>query len=536
MIRLQESYDWITLGDHPASLLSACIAARLGLSVLVLSLRPTRGTVIHKSGTVLDFEPNYFLGLQSDSKVKGLLHLCLSKVGISASELEAVQFENSMPTIITPTQRVVLSTTGDLFFKEMRREFGQELLDRMGFNGALKLAEKDFIKYWADLPERHTLKILQKGEKRKPEPLIRLNDILKLKRSDKSNLSSAQKNWFKRNKSVFDLERKLSTIPNVDLTNFFQGVCHGLLNGSNREDLRLSEIIHAMGLLKTGASFQGGVSSLRELLLRMAKRLGAHVPSKTYCRRVFVENGQFIGVQVSEQSEMIRGKTAILGSSLNQVAEKITWSGRSWLRKLKVAPTPNAWRFTLSLLVNKNAIPMGVSRRCYYQEKNAPILEVEIVEPKDYGENFSDQSIIFLRTLMPFDLESLSYEYQRVIAGRMLRKLLEIFPFLEFHIQKIYPDFRMFSGYTDPYTSVFSKDGITNELSEVYGFATPELIPDHLRCFKGAGVGSRSGLESLYVATDESYPELGSLGGVVAAIEAVSAAAHRFGLSGPFVG
>lgn len=539
-MRLQESYDWVTIGDHPAALLSACIAARLGLSVLILPIKLGKSPLLNKSGQVLDFESNYFLGLHGDTKVKGLLSFCLNKVGVAPVELENILYDSMMPTVITPHQRIVLHTTDDAFFKEMRREFGQELLDQMGLNGALKFAEKDYLKYWLDLPQRHTIQNIDPNKKKKIAPILKYSDLLRLKNNNKSGLNPMQRNWFKLNKSVYHLQKdlirkRIISDPNQNLSNFFQGVCYGLLNGSNKNQLNLTQILHSIALLKTGASFKGGTTAFRDLLLRIAKRLGAHVPTKVYCRRLFIEKGQFIGIQASEQSEMIRCKTGLVGSSIHQVHEKLTVSGKNWLRWLKTSPAPSGWRFTLSVAVEKNALPTGISKRCFYQEKNAPILEIEIADPKDYGENKSDYHLIFLRTHMPYNSESLSYEFQRLMAGRMLRKLFEVMPFLEFHVKKIYPDFRGFTGYTDPLSPIFSLDGAVNELSEVYGFATPELIPDYLRCFDQKGIGSRSGLDNLYVANDESYPELGSLGGVVAAIEAVSTTAHKFGLNGPFV-
>jgi hypothetical protein len=99
----------------------------------------------------------------------------------------------------------------------------------------------------------------------------------------------------------------------------------------------------------------------------------------------------------------------------------------------------------------------------------------------------------------------------------MFRKLMELVPFVEYHLVRIYPDFRTEN----------------QELSEAYGFASVELVPENLKVAAGRGVGSASGIEGLFVATGESYPELGSLGATVAAIEASAWIAHRRGLPGP---
>ncbi len=108
--------------------------------------------------------------------------------------------------------------------------------------------------------------------------------------------------------------------------------------------------------------------------------------------------------------------------------------------------------------------------------------------------------------------------YQRMVGARMLRQAAELIPFLEYHVVRVYPDFR----------------AENEELSQAFGFASPDLIPENLRCLGGAGVGSRSGVEGLFVASGESFPALGSFGPSVAGLEATAWIAHRSGLPGPF--
>ena len=125
---------------------------------------------------------------------------------------------------------------------------------------------------------------------------------------------------------------------------------------------------------------------------------------------------------------------------------------------------------------------------------------------------------MYLRTYLPFRQESLGIEYQRIVAARMLRQFVEIAPFSEFHLQRVFPDFR--------------GDGV--ELSEAYGFPSLLLVPENLRRYSGVGVGTDSGIQGMYVVNPEAYPELGTLGATVAAVQAVAALAQQKGLSGPF--
>ena len=100
----------------------------------------------------------------------------------------------------------------------------------------------------------------------------------------------------------------------------------------------------------------------------------------------------------------------------------------------------------------------------------------------------------------------------------MLRQLIEICPFIEKQMAYICPEFRPASR---------------EELKEIYPFDSLESIPESLRVYNGSGVGSRSGIGGLFVASDESSPKLGSFGASIASIEASAWIAHRSGLAGP---
>jgi hypothetical protein len=259
----------------------------------------------------------------------------------------------------------------------------------------------------------------------------------------------------------------------------------------------------------------------------LAKRLGVHVPAKTECRRIFIEKGRFAGVQITNRGSMISATAGILGCSLRYAQAKANYTGTTWFWKKKTPPQPKGWRFTLALTVHKEAIPPGMLSRWVWQEAGAPVLEVECVNPEDYQQTSSDQRILYIRTLMPYSAESLKPEFQRLVAARMFRQLMEVLPFIEFHLTRIYPDFRF--GKEDP-----RSQATLQELHDLYGFKSVDLIPNNLLMFDGKGLGCLTGIDGLFTASEESYPSLGSLGGTVAAIQSVSWLAHRSGLFGPF--
>jgi hypothetical protein len=232
------------------------------------------------------------------------------------------------------------------------------------------------------------------------------------------------------------------------------------------------------------------------------------------------------GVQLAQQGNVVNAQGVITGCSLERVAEIMGPGAKSGWRRLKIPSRPRYWRYTLAFNVRPEGLTPGATPWMIWKEEGAPEFEIEVLEPSDYGVRQSGFKTVQARTLMPFSKESLDSGYQRMISARILRQLAEIFPFFEDHLISAYPEFR---------------DKSASLERSPYSFGTLEEIPENLRCTsagggekEGRGVGARSGIEGLFVASGESFPELGSLGPTVAALEGVSWLAHRSGLAGPF--
>lgn len=549
-MRLRDQYDWIVLGNHPGALLSASLAARLGLAVLVVPVVPTLGFLVSRSGQAFDPETNYLLGLGKSPKVDGLVYECLTQLGILSSEEEFIQSETSAPQVITPQARLTLTPNENLIF-EFQREFGKPFSRQVGLVNALKSTEADYLSFWHSLPKRLTLTSTRKSASVEP---LTLSD---LRRKLKKNLNQVEASilaWISQRKKISDLSESFGQ---KDFNEVCQGLWHSVSPGST-SDPALFDLLHLFSLSRTGATFRGGLTSYREFLINLARRLGVHVPIKTDCKRIFIEKGRFTGVQVSNRGNPIVAGAGILGCSLDRALSRITYTGRNWFLRKKKSPQPVGWKFTLALSVHNEAVPSSLLSRAVWQERNAPILEIEVVNPSDYNLADPNHKILQIRTWMPFTVESLKRDYQSMIAGRMIRQVMEIFPFLEFHVTRIYPDFRLkskgvaagslshlakkSSGPSSDESaataaSTESEDSAPSddELSEVYGYSSLDAVPDNLLIYRDKGIGSTSGIDGLFVASDESYPSLGSLGPSVAAIEAVASLAHRSGLAGPFV-
>jgi hypothetical protein len=535
-MQLQDRYDWVVLGDHPGALLSGCLASHLGLSVLFLPLTPSVLRMQSSRGQIIDPEPNAILGLGKVGKKEGLLGACLSQLG-NGPMLGHSQFirggDELAPQILTSQVRLTLGADDSTIQLEQEREWGKDLTQQAGLTSALKIAEASVLNFWAEWPLQSLNTLYPSKKPNWFERFLRARAQIspKLpshwiqKEKTERRAKGIVRNWLESGDSLESLKRKMPLFKKSEIVSektwsdwneFLQGAWVYLSQSPSAKPA-VKDRLHHLALARTLASFRGGLSQYRRFLVALAEKSGAQAPKEVECRRVFVEDGKLMGIQVSDRGKTIGARGLILGGALDHFKEVLSFSGRRASSLPVEASKPDAWRFTLALTVRSEAIPMGLRPRSIWYEKGAPPIEIEFAEPEEYDLPQKDHRLIFARTWLPFEAETLKVSYQRTIAARLFRKLSEVFPFLEYHVVQAYPDFR------EPETA--SKD----EFSEVYGFVSPEFIPDNLRIYGGEGVGARTPIRGLYIANNESYPRLGSFGGTAAAIEAVT---HYSGLAG----
>ncbi len=560
-MKVRDHYDWIVLGTHPGALVSASLAAQLGLSVLVLPFGLSLPSKRFGKGQVFDPESNLVLGLSEENLAPGLIFQCLGLSEMDPKFKTSLRAGNGVrPQVLTPQTRFVFQSN-DLIQWEIQREFGNQVGTQLGLQNALKSYESDLSFYWRELPKRLVLKgpplpgtqpdsysfhrdladvrknllLKQKAKKKQNSKKFFQPSLFGVKKSSVRS-RAAQVTWLSGVETAAQLAKRLGI---EEFGYLAEGVFSGLTSTQGM-DPSLFDLLLVLSLSRTGSSFPGGMGAYREFLLQRAVQLGVHYSPQAQCKRVFIEDHRFLGVQIAGAGNMIAGEKGILGCSLSRIDPYLSQPGGSWVlpgsRKSRTRSHPVGWKFTLALSVHREAIPEKMQSHLFWQEKDSPYLEVEVVEGVDYGSTQNENQTLFLRTILPFELETLDHLYQRRIAGRMFRQATEIMPFLEFHVTQVYPDFRSNSPavrsllrspdeVSDP-----NQDLIEDELTRLYGFASLDAIPDSLLCYSGRGLGPRTAVDRLYLASDESYPFLGGLGGVIAAIQAVSDAAGRSSL------
>lgn len=515
-MRIRDQYEWIVIGDHPGALLSASLASRNGFSVLALPLpwqaSPQERTFWSlESGACLDQESNHVLGIGEGPEGPGLLLQCLERLGMTPQEKSQIQPEGGHLHVLTPRARVQLGPRLDRLDDELSRDLGPSVRASLGLALALEKTREGQQTHWREVFEQAERECGEAGSRRGGELPLTLSALASRISKQLAGSPRTARDWL-------SLDEKVAAWTEAHSLEVTLGVLEGMVAGATSSpvppDLRMLEVLALMGLSRTGAAFRGGMPALRELLRRLARRNGVDLPSGVSCQRIFVQQGRFMGVLPSGHGTMVSASGCALGCPMERARPLIASSGRPRGRERwfagSQAHSAAGWKFSVALMVNSEAIQPGMTRRMCWQEAGAPFLEIEATRRSEYGLTQGAESVLFLRTCMPMTRESLAPRFQRLMAARMLRKATEITPFLEFHILSIFPEFR---------------PEICPELSMIYGFKSLEDIPGHLLLFRrpeGArqSWGSRSGIDRLFLASQEAYPELGSLGWTVASLEA----------------
>ena len=124
-MKLRDHYDWVVLGDHPSALLSGCLIARLGLSVLFVDFFQAKTFHVSKEGQAFDAESNFLLGLEKVDGTQGnqpLLAKCLGRLDLSPAEAELFRPGRGLPQILTHDYRLQLSKDLQVMASEWVRE------------------------------------------------------------------------------------------------------------------------------------------------------------------------------------------------------------------------------------------------------------------------------------------------------------------------------------------------------------------------------------------------------------------------------
>ncbi len=507
-VRLQENYDWIVLGDTPAALLSAALVARMGLSVLVVAEDGGKKWEVSDSGQLMDLEPNFLLGMAKLERLGGVVAECLSRLRLAPSEWQKLERPEQIFQAVTPRVRAGFTLQNEQLEREIRRESSGSSADQwLALVDSLSATELMSHGFWRYLPERLTLR----DPKHQALPMeVPLSEELLLKRVQSLVQKSPDgvKAWFGSDQAFSSLLTQESQ------QEWLQGWLVGAL-GKEWGSCSPYHALQTLSLARTGVRVVGGVSTLRQSLLRLGIRLGAQwVAPEGESRRIFIEDGKILGVQLGTKGSVIRTRGIAAGRNASVVRGWATGDSPALVEGYE------GIRITLGLSVSDHGIPEGMLDRVVWKEAGAPAMELERTRPEHYGLPGSDYQVVFLRSVFPSESIEWSPEQWRSVLARMYRQACEIMPFLDENAFRRFPDFRS-PDFADQWVRFYGAGQRTSR-RELTRVITRELTRSE-----------QWKVEGLFMLDGSQKPQWGSLGEFADALEATAWMAHRSGLAGP---
>lgn len=257
-------------------------------------------------------------------------------------------------------------------------------------------------------------------------------------------------------------------------------VCEGLgaailgaLSYAAPVNLGCEQTLRGLALSMQGQGYYvGGQDALKRELAAIVVTAGGDVKHSTRVESLISEEKRVVGVLLSSFEGIIQAGTVVISSRLRRLYNTLPAAVRDQAMARSLSRVlPSSWRFTLSLSVKREVIPLGAtSSMAFIGSFRYPLVEenylqIQIVPEALYpGVGEPDTAVLLLTGLVPYLASSMDYAYLRRLAGKMLHVLSEIMPFLEDNILDMYPDFR----------------NSEQELRTAYPFSGPDWVPENL--------------------------------------------------------
>jgi hypothetical protein len=294
---------------------------------------------------------------------------------------------------------------------------------------------------------------------------------------------------------------------NTELARWLEGI-QSLSLFSGEKKARFRDALQAWMDYSSSWFIREDIASVRAFFKKHSRKLGATWVNEDRLQAVRAEVKSGLSIQFQGRATPIEVGSILISEAMDHFLDRLQSPGK---KKWAKPPTPSGWLFTVLAEIAHEAVPESSSSLMVWKERGAPALWIE------KGPQEAKSQIYYLRTELPWTRDSLSPSVQKRVASRMLKKWQELFPFIEFHWVRFYPDWRESAS----------------ELQEEYGYPALRFIPAEFRMYSKKGMGTRSGMENVFVVSPESYPEMGLRGPWVAALESVAAIAQKRGFLGP---
>ncbi|MBI2606723.1 MAG: hypothetical protein HYW49_11655 [Deltaproteobacteria bacterium] len=500
-------YDLICCGGSLASYLTAALAAKTGLSVLLLDWYAQPESDSAPSRALLDAIPSLFSFESSDNVLR-----CFEKLGVSFDR-SGLQKAESVLQVLLKDQRFVISDSFEMTLSELEREVpcGEEL---RSFLSKIYGARKSLPRF--------------------------THDITRLVRLGSSEAWRVRSFWGRK-------YRVLTARKCVPFSSLFadgdKSIAHrlacamlGALTHSVPVNIGAEQCLRSLPIFLGGRYWlRSGSEALKADLARVIRVHGGDIKKGISADSLVADRDRLLGVLLTSHDGIVTADHVVVGCAHKRLYSTLPPPMRdSAVMRGLTRIQPSLWRFSISVGVRKQAIPVGsTSLMVRIADFEAPLSEDNLISiqivpelrsgagASESGLRESDVTRILLTALVPYRASSLDYRYLRRLAGRMLRALFEVMPFSDEHVVSLTPDFLKDEDAIRKYYSFRGLDWMPEELIHYY-------VQGHRGAQDFWSIAVKSGIPNLYFVGRPIWPSLGTYGEILSAMEVYEDLRERF--------
>lgn len=425
--RLQDRYDWVVVGDHPAALVAGLAALKRGNSVLFVPFGDRPGREPQRQWVLGGLEGGSFGRLVREN------------LGISPADLGIVP---ARAEILHPRFRFRVPDRLEAWWPRIRRD----LLDGEDASRATRRAETSRLRDWST----GLAAAVESGRLDRREASASSSGSGG--RKDGARRESWRRPW------EAPLQELLADTQPAEDGEFLSALRAAASPESAPGRWRARpawETWWAAQELMMSGKVEGGWSALQHRLRELGREWGgSFLGARDEVSRFFVESGRVVGLQILARTEMIQTHRVLVGAPVRRIHDRFSGgeapAPAARLAKagtgLPASPLTRTRGFTLSVIVREEAVSEQVPDYVIWTEEGVGgvPLEIEVIRPRP-----GPVRIVARATLGPDELRAAAPDPQlllepspltRVIRARMLRKLTEVFPYIEFHAVEIQPN------------------------------------------------------------------------------------------------
>ncbi len=275
----------------------------------------------------------------------------------------------------------------------------------------------------------------------------------------------------------------------------------------------------AVGMARRGLHrMDGGLAEVAGLFLDRIRAGTGDVREKVTPAELVIKRGKVVGLKVKPRGEPIGLDRLIWADSAAALVTLAGDKSSRRLREIASAIRPACYRYTLCLLLRREALPEGMAGLVFsVADPELPALEDNAIMLTTGGARPKDDSVaMWVECLVPAATVAAGLGYLAVLRGRLREHIARVVPFFDDHLVVL----------ASPHDGLAPEIGRAGTEPRKRDHIAPTPMTPALSCDlpRTLGVGAAPhdvGMKNVFLTSDENLPGLGGEGAFISAWGAV---------------